>query len=116
MSDTDSVMWTVAGDKKVMDSFVNTGDIVVEFNNNEREDVTQPLSWLKWVSLTMDERDDAVHMHLSTGDPRGSQFSVSLYRPKKYIDQTKCLIFDARQDDNYSPIAETRVFDNGKRR
>jgi hypothetical protein len=99
--------WNLKGD--MTDKYLNTDDIVVEFS--EKEDrKTQSIDWLNWVSLDMDEKNDAIHMHLSTGDPRGSQFSISLTRPRKWIQQTKCLIFDAREDNNYSPIYETNIF------
>ena len=99
--------WNVRGDKT--DNYLNTDGIVIEFSGNSGEK-TKSLNWLNWVSLDMDKRNDAIHMHLSTGDLQGSQFSISLTRPKKWVNETKCLIFDARKDKHYSPIYETRIY------
>jgi hypothetical protein len=98
--------WNIRGD--ATDKYRNTDIVVVEFS--EIEGKTQSLDWLNWVSLEMDEKNDAIHMHLSTGDPHGSQFSISLTRPKIWARQTKCLIFDAREDTHRSPIYETNIF------
>ena len=97
--------WNIRG----VDNFLNTEDVVVEFSENE-EEKRRTFDWLNWVSLDIDERNDAIHMHLSTGDPRGSQFSISLTRPMKWADDTKCLIFDARKDNCYSPIRMSRIY------
>jgi hypothetical protein len=99
-------IWNIRGDET--DKYLNTDDVVVEFSEKSNNK-PQALDWLNWVSLDMDEKNDAIHMHLSTSDSRGSQFSISLTRPKKIVGETKCLIFDVRADHNYSPISMTRL-------
>lgn len=100
--------WNIRGD--MTDNYLNTDDIVVEFSEKKGNQKTQNLDWLNWVSLDMDKQNDAIHMHLSTGDSRGSQFSISLTRSKRWLNQTKCLIFDAQKDNHHSPIYETRIY------
>lgn len=99
--------WNIRGDRT--DYFTNTDDIVVDFCGKDGD---SPLNWLNWVSLDMDELNDAIHMYLSTGDPRGAQFSVSLTRDKKHADDAKFLIFDTNFKDTTSPILDIKM--NGK--
>ena len=97
--------WNIRGDKT--DKFINTDDVVVDFYKKDG-----PLDWLNWVSLDMDKQNDAIHMYLSTGDPRGAQFSVSLTRDKKHTNDAKFLIFDTNFKEMSSPILDIKM--NGK--
>jgi hypothetical protein len=91
--------WNIRGD--TTDNYLNTDDIVVEFITDEEKKEINSLDWLNWMSLDMDKQNDSIHIHLSTNDPRDSQFSISLTRPIQLENNTKCLIFEVRKDKYY---------------
>ena len=82
-NEVEPVFWSVNGvDHGKL--YNNPEEICVDFNNVDRDYNTeeQPLDWINWVRLYIDEENNSVGLNISNGDPRGSQIGFHL---KKYI-------------------------------
>ena len=79
-------------------------NIVVNFIENDNKS----LDWLNWISLNINEQNDSISLNLSTGDPRGSQYTVKIIRNTDLKEQKNISVY-IKEPTIYSPILETSI-------
>ena len=83
----------------------NKNNIVVKFVEHKNK----TLDWLNWISLNINEQDDSVSLNLSTGDPRGAQYTFKIVRNPDLKEEQKNLSVYIKEPTIYSPILETKI-------
>ena len=69
-----SAMWSV----NEIDEY-NPDEIFIKFNRDDyASEIEYSLDWLNWISLSIDEDDNSIHLNISSEDPRGSQLKIHL--------------------------------------
>ena len=83
-----NILWSVrdTGNK-------NPSEICIHFNKEERKYniEEQPLDWLNWVKLYIDEENNSIGLNISNGDPHDSQINFYL---KKYIREGEQITYE----------------------
>ena len=67
-----SVLWGMKDSDEMCPSEVRIN------SNNDDENTEGSLDWFNWASIKFDKQGNEISFHLSTGDPRGSSYSVTI--------------------------------------
>ena len=114
-SDTDvintyPVFWSV---NDVLES--NPDEIRVVFNNEDRDGEMdeQSLDWINWLSLSIDEKNNSIHLNISTEDCRGSQLGIHLTKHTNknsaIYNEAKPVILDINEVKYCSQVGLCRI-------
>lgn len=100
--ETEPVLWYV-NDANSLDE--NPNEVCVYFNNADRDynSEEQPLDWINWVRLYINEEHNAIGLNISNGDPHGSQIGFNL---KKYIREGEQFTYEININENSLPRSE----------
>jgi hypothetical protein len=110
ITNTYPVLWSV---NDIPES--NPDKIHIIFNNDDRCDDMdeQPLDWINWLSLSIDEKDNSIHLNISTEDCRGSQLGIHLTKNtnKKSLiyNEAKPVILDINEVKYCSHVGLCRI-------
>lgn len=93
----------------------NPNEIRVVFNNEDRDDemYEQPLNWINWLSLNIDDKNNSIHLNISTEDSRGSQLGIHLIKntnkKSAIYNESKPVILDINEVNYCSQIGLCRI-------
>ena len=103
-----SAMWSV----NEIDEY-NPDRIFINFNKEYHDGETEySLDWLNWISLSIDEDDNSIHLNISTEDSRGSQLAINLRRTNKkslIYNENAPIILDINEVKYCSEIGLCRI-------
>ena len=95
-----NILWSVrsTGNK-------NPSEICIHFNKEERKynNEEQPLDWINWVRLYIDEDNNSIGLNISNGDPHGSQIGFHL---KKYIREGEQFTYELDVNEKSLPYSD----------
>lgn len=103
-NEVEPIFWSVDG-VDYGELYNNPEEICVYFNYEDRDCTAeeQPLDWINWAKLYIDEENNSICLNISNGDPRGSQID---FRLKKYIKEGEQFTYEVNVIENSSLNAE----------
>ena len=109
-NEVEPVLWSVNGvDYEKL--YENPEEVCVYFNNVDRDynNEEQPLDWINWARLYIDEENNSIGLNISNGDPRGAQIGFHL---KKYIREGEQFTYEIDVNEKSLPYSDLIGFCN----